>query len=111
MRRHDNECVFCIKTAFSSKVVEHFEPLNPVVPGHRLFVPTEHVENAGTKPEITAEVMRIASAFAGEFYDSYNLITSAGRSATQSVFHLHIHLVPRYDTDGLHLPWTGQAKA
>ena len=34
-----------------------------------------------------------------------NLITSRGRAATQSVFHLHLHLVPRADNDGLALPW------
>ena len=35
----------------------------------------------------------------------FNLITSAGRTATQSVFHLHIHYVPRAYRDGLALPW------
>jgi histidine triad (HIT) family protein len=35
-----------------------------------------------------------------------NLITSAGRAATQSVMHLHLHLVPRLDGDGLALPWS-----
>jgi diadenosine tetraphosphate (Ap4A) HIT family hydrolase len=37
-----------------------------------------------------------------------NFITSAGRDATQTVFHLHIHIVPRHAGDGLALPWTGQ---
>lgn len=35
-----------------------------------------------------------------------NLITSAGAEATQSVFHLHVHIVPRGENDGLALPWT-----
>jgi histidine triad (HIT) family protein len=38
-------------------------------------------------------------------YD-YNIITSMGEYATQTVFHLHVHIVPRRLNDGLHLPWT-----
>ena len=40
-----------------------------------------------------------------------NLITSKGREATQSVFHLHVHVVPRAAGDGLPLPWTPQHTA
>jgi histidine triad (HIT) family protein len=36
-----------------------------------------------------------------------NIITSAGSDATQTVFHLHLHVVPRRAGDGLALPWTG----
>ncbi|OHT47970.1 hypothetical protein BKG71_25700 [Mycobacteroides chelonae] len=39
-----------------------------------------------------------------------NVITSIGPDATQTVFHTHIHVVPRRENDGLHLPWTGQVK-
>ena len=48
---------------------------------------------------------------ASNIYTDYNLITSAGIPATQSVLHLHIHIVPRYENDGLHLPWTDQRRA
>ena len=41
---------------------------------------------------------------------SCNLITSVGAAATQTVKHLHIHIVPRHEGDGLHLPWTEQKK-
>jgi histidine triad (HIT) family protein len=86
-----------------------FEPLNPVTPGHRLFVPRDHVVDALDQPHITAHVMQYAAVWANQMeMGPCNLITSCGREATQSVFHLHIHLVPRHDGDGLHLPWTGQ---
>lgn len=113
------DCAFCGIIAsrqeeFANELlfpeVISFPPLNPIVDGHRLFIPVQHVSDAGESPGITGLVMEFASRFAEEFYDSYNLITSAGTAATQSVFHLHIHVVPRYPDDGLHLPWTGQVK-
>ena len=85
-----------------------FEPLNPVTPGHLLVVPKAHVENAATDPQLAANVMLSASVLAGKF-PAANIITSLGRDATQSVFHLHLHVVPRRLGDGLHLPWTGQS--
>lgn len=86
-----------------------FEPLNPVTPGHLLVVPREHLCDATQEPNVTAEVMRVASIVARR-YKSANIITSIGEPATQSVFHLHIHVVPREKGDGLTLPWTGQKK-
>ena len=86
-----------------------FEPLNPVTPGHRLFVPRAHVADALTRPVITGRVMEYAARWAtGHNLGPCNLITSAGAEASQTVFHLHLHLVPRCEGDGLPLPWTGQ---
>jgi histidine triad (HIT) family protein len=119
------DCVFCQRIAkgeYDSNYapryeandhVVSFEPLNPVTKGHRLFVPRLHTSTADLSPDITAEVFRLASLYArvhiGQ-YRSYNLITSAGAAATQSIHHLHVHFVPRRDDDGLHLPWTGQMR-
>lgn len=107
-----NDCVFCQHPEVRRGVgpVANFTPLNPVTPGHRLFVPRQHVKDAGEDPMLTAKVMAVAAQWGDEKYDDYNLITSAGRAATQSVFHLHIHLVPRWPGDGLLLPWTNQSK-
>lgn len=87
-----------------------FVPLNPVAVGHVLIVPRVHVEDFIKNPNVTADTMRAAAGFARTMTDwpGINLITSAGVAATQSVFHLHVHLVPRSYDDGLHLPWTGQ---
>ena len=49
--------------------------------------------------------MHRASELAADLGGDMNLITSKGRPATQSVFHLHLHLVPRKVDDGLALPW------
>lgn len=106
-----NKCVFCekiknMKLHWSVEVVD-FEPLNPVVPGHRLVVPVKHVSSYISDHKITALVMEQASLLGRKLADS-NLITSNGEYATQSVFHLHVHIVPRRKDDGLKLPWTNQ---
>lgn len=106
-------CVFCRRVedldfiGYGRDVVA-FEPLNPVTPGHMLFLPRRHVRAAESIPWITAQVMEIVCGYAGAEGDDYNLITSSGDAATQTIHHLHIHYVPRRPDDGLHLPWTGQ---
>jgi histidine triad (HIT) family protein len=89
-----------------------FRPLKPVGPGHRLFVPRVHVADALEDPNVTAMTMRFASEWAAREggVGACNLITSRGPEATQSVYHLHVHLLPRLKHDGLALPWTGQAE-
>ena len=108
------DCPFCQRIArgeydstgsgiyFFGPVVS-FVPLNPVTRGHRLFVPYRHV-----KVEATGPVMEHAVRFASQRGEDYNLITSRGSAATQTIEHLHVHYVPRRNGDGLYLPWTGQ---
>ena len=77
-------------------------PLNPVTEGHILVIPRQHVQDATDAPHVTAQTMLRAAAIAAP---PCNIITSAGPEATQTVFHLHIHVVPRRAGDGLALPW------
>lgn len=92
--------------------VPSFVPLNPVTKGHRLFVPNVHVVNALEYPGITGVVFTAASKWAGKNgLTDFNLIVNNGHHAAQSVFHLHVHLVPRTANDGLVLPWTNQEKS
>jgi len=89
-----------------------FEPLNPVTPGHFLVVPRKHVSHALESPVAAGRTLKFAAFLANQMgIPAANFITSAGADATQTVFHLHVHIVPRRDGDGLHLPWTGQVKA
>lgn len=81
-------------------------PINPVVDGHTLVIPKTHVADFAENPEVSAATMGRAAVLAASLgLPAVNLITSKGREATQSVFHLHIHLVPRAEDDGLALPW------
>lgn len=90
-----------------------FPPLNPVTPGHYLIVSEDHVPSAIRSPVAFGRCAQAAAYYALTMSqrgvaDDWNIITSAGPAATQTVQHLHVHVVPRREGDGLHLPWTGQ---
>lgn len=88
-----------------------FQPLNPVTPGHFLVVPRTHIVSAVTGPSYAGRALTFAAKLAQDMgLEAANFITSAGSAATQTVMHLHVHIVPRREGDGLHLPWTGQHK-
>ncbi|AXQ62303.1 histidine triad nucleotide binding protein [Gordonia phage TillyBobJoe] len=114
MRNTPNPCPFCAKiedgTAEYVPVYNavHFVPLNPVTEGHRLFVPDWHARhpNATATSEAMGAAVRWAASHLPDDAE-YNLITSNGAAATQTVEHLHVHLVPRRPGDGLLLPWGG----
>jgi len=109
---NDQLCPFCeiVAGRAPATIVQQWDdavaivPLGPVVDGHLLVIPTVHVSDFTTDPAVSAATMRRASELAAGM-GSYNVITSKGRPATQSVFHLHLHLVPRAVDDGLALPW------
>ena len=116
------DCPFCQKIAAGGDsygpvhdtamaFVKRFAPLNPVASGHTLFVPVAHYERADDGSHATADAFDAAIRYAEkEGLGAYNLIQSNGTSATQTVPHVHVHLVPRLEGDGLALPWTDQQK-
>lgn len=79
------------------------EPLEPVTPGHLIVFPIDHVPDALADPLVTAGTAAWVAQIAEE---PCNLITSVGTAATQTVQHLHWHIVPRREGDGLRLPWS-----
>jgi len=106
------DCVFCVSAHIKSSITDHgdvisFEPLKPVTPGHLLVVPKKHVSDFTEDPDLTARVFKVASGLAAGLDGDVNLITSKGIYATQSIKHLHVHIVPRRANDKLLLPWTG----
>lgn len=108
-------CAFCQRLADHDYVscdrgVVRFEPLNPVTPGHLLFIHRIHSRDAARAPWLTALVCEEAAVHGRSMGKAFNLITSVGAVATQTVGHLHVHYVPRRENDGLHLPWTNQAR-
>lgn len=109
-------CVFCAIVAGEAPatVVRSWRdaiaivPLNPVTEGHTLVIPATHVKDATEDPRVSALTMQAAAEYAAGV-GPCNVITSVGREATQTVLHLHLHVVPRRDGDGLALPWTPNA--
>lgn len=108
----DVDCTFCritdgtdhaeIVYRWSDAIA--FTPLNPVTEGHVLVIPKVHVRDAIECPPVTAFAMARAAELAAGMVAS-NILTSVGRAATQSIFHLHIHVIPRAAGDQLMVPW------
>ncbi len=112
-------CTFCDIVAGrrpSQRIAEDattvaFMDTNPATPGHSLVVPRVHaVDVFDVPPEILGDMARMAqrvarAARAGLGCAGVNLVQSSGRAAFQSVFHIHIHVIPRYPGDPLRLPW------
>lgn len=114
-----NDCPFCPDnwpqldvvadvTNIEGHRVLIINPLNPVTKGHLLVINEIHTDSAAADPRIAAELMRTAAWWVRRTARSANIITSIGTPATQTVFHTHLHIVPRRLDDGLALPWTGQ---
>ena len=88
-----------------------FLPLRPVHPGHVLVVPRRHLEDIWDLDEETANsvsstVLRVAHAVRSVFRpDGLNVIQSSGAAATQTVPHLHVHVVPRFANDRMGAIW------
>ena len=122
---HDN-CLFCKIIAGeipSAKVYEDdevyaFLDISQVTTGHTLIIPKQHVENIyETNEDIAAatfsRVPKVANAIKKAFKpQGMNLLNNNGEFASQSVFHIHIHLIPRYDEmDGFDLKWEARNDA
>jgi histidine triad (HIT) family protein len=116
---NDPDCIFCkiVAGELSATIVdedEHtisFMDINPATRGHALAIPRRHTPDLlSIAPRelsaVTAATQRLAArAKQGLGADGVNLINSCGAVAWQTVFHFHIHMIPRYQDDPLKLPW------
>jgi histidine triad (HIT) family protein len=114
-----DDCLFCKIVAGevpAEKVAEDertvaFMDINPATRGHLLVVPRKHARDLlEIEPDELCAVSEMAQRMASRAVealaaDGVNLINSCGSAAWQTVFHFHIHVVPRYDDDPLKLPW------
>jgi histidine triad (HIT) family protein len=119
---YDPDCLFCKIAAGeipATRVREDertiaFMDINPATRGHLLVIPREHATDL---LEVGADELTACLLAAQELAarikerlgaDGVNLLNSCGRDAWQTVFHFHIHVIPRYAGDPLRLPWVPQ---
>jgi len=88
-----------------------FFPLRPATPGHTLVIPRVHVADLWDAPpalasELMTGVVRLGRAIQSALApEGMNLISSSGAIAEQTVYHLHLHVVPRWRNDGFGHIW------
>ena len=113
------DCLFCgivdgsvpSETIASDERTVAFMDIAPATPGHALVVPRKHSADlleieADDLAATTAAAQRLARRMKDELdADGIDLINACGAAAWQTVFHFHIHVVPRYEDDPLKLPW------
>lgn len=112
-----NNCIFCkiiskealAKIVFENEDILAFVPKEQVSRGHTLVVPRVHFENIFDIDKNTLEKLIAVSKDLSEQLvkenntTGVNLLHASGKDAQQSVFHFHLHVVPRYENDGLDL--------
>jgi histidine triad (HIT) family protein len=116
----DQDCIFCqiIAGEIPAQIIDEgeqtvaFMDINPATRGHALVVPRRHardlleIEPADLEA-VVLTAQRVAARMPDRLgADGVNLLNSCGRAAWQTVFHFHMHVIPRYGGDPLRLPWT-----
>lgn len=115
----DDNCIFCkiangeipSKTIYEDDSFKVILDLGPATKGHALILPKDHYRNLYELPDATAsKVMLLAKKMATQMTeklncDGFNLVQNNGEKAGQTVFHFHLHLIPRYEDDGQTLGW------
>lgn len=116
-------CEFCAianmrlpaEVIFESTNTLAFFPREPATRGHTLVIPKRHVENfleldPADVPGLGRAVLLVGRALRAVLSpEGMNVITSAGIAASQSVMHLHVHLVPRWTGDAVGEIWPSKA--
>lgn len=110
----DENCIFCkiaagdipSKTIYEDEKFRVILDLGPATRGHALILPREHYKNIYELPEeLAGETMKLAKKMTVLMTDrlqcdGFNLLQNNNEVAGQSVFHFHMHLIPRYQNDG-----------
>lgn len=100
---------------FESPTVFAFLDINPLAPGHTLVVPKRQVERLEQLPEDeAADIARVLGRIARAILavtgaPDYNVLQNNGSSAGQVVPHVHFHIIPRREHDGLGFRWNAKA--
>lgn len=110
-----DDCVFCrivkgvepASMVYSDEKIMAFMDIQPVNPGHVLVIPKIHAAQLSElDPELGAYMFKVAMRVAGALRQSsvkcegVNLLLADGEAASQDIFHVHLHVIPRFRGDG-----------
>ncbi len=115
-----DNCIFCkiangeipAATLYEDEEFRVILDLGPASKGHALILPKEHYANVFEMPEqLAAKAMILAKKMAEAMVkalkcDGIHLLQNNGEAAGQTVFHFHLHLIPRYEGDQVGVTWT-----
>jgi histidine triad (HIT) family protein len=115
----DPDCIFCkiLAGELPATIVDEdertiaFMDIAPATRGHALVIPRVHTPDLlSVDPEDLGAVALASQQLAARAKerlaaDGVNLINSCGAVAWQTIFHFHVHVIPRYEHDPLRLPW------
>jgi histidine triad (HIT) family protein len=115
----DPNCIFCkiadgeipSATLYEDEEFRVILDLNPATKGHCLILPKGHYANIYELPdELASKVFVLAKKTAARLQkalgcDGMNIVQNNGTAAGQTVFHFHMHLIPRWEDDGQHILW------
>ena len=115
----DCNCIFCkiangeipSTTLYEDEDFRVILDLGPATRGHALLLPKNHFANLFELDDETAQkAILVAKKMAGKMKaalgaDGFNLVQNNGEAAGQTVFHFHMHLIPRYEGDQVALTW------
>ena len=115
----DDNCIFCkiangdipSATLYEDDDFKVILDVGPASKGHALILPKEHAANLFELPDdIAAKAMPIAKKIGTRLYnglhaDAFNVVQNNGELAGQTVFHFHMHLIPRYKNDTVKVGW------
>ena len=119
MPERDPDCLFCTIVAgeIPATVIAEdertiaFMDINPATRGHALVIPRDHARDiheidAGDLQAVAVMAQQVAARVLDKLGAAgVNLLNSSGAAAWQTVFHFHLHVIPRYEDDPLKLPW------
>jgi len=114
-----DDCIFCkmanggipSATVYEDEAFRVILDIAPAAKGHALILPKEHYDNlwelgkeeSEKVMEIAAKVSKAQKKALG--CDGVNILQNNGVAAGQTVFHFHMHLIPRYEDDNVMIPW------
>ncbi len=120
----DANCIFCkiangeipSKTLYEDDSFRVILDISPASKGHAIILPKNHAANLYELPdEDASKIMLVAKKVATVLKDvlhcdGMNILQNNGEAAGQTVFHLHVHLIPRYANDNVTISWEAGAE-